>query len=71
MRRARLLKVVVQANFVIDDDDTLLEVSGPAVEIPATQWATFAATAFNQHDLEQILLRFDEANRNDQQPEEN
>lgn len=44
--KARLLKVVVQPVFVIDDGDTLAEQVAQPIEVSAADWPTFATDQF-------------------------
>lgn len=46
MRRLRLLKVVVQPIFVIDDGETLTEHAAEPVIVSPKDWPTFATTTF-------------------------
>lgn len=46
MKRLRLLKVIVQPVLVIDDGDTLQEMTIQATEVSAAAWPTFATTEF-------------------------
>ncbi len=46
MTKLRLLKVIVQPVFVLDDGETLIEQAGQPVEVPASEWPTFATGAF-------------------------
>lgn len=38
MKKLRLLRVVVQPVFVIDDGETLVEETGQPTSVPAAQW---------------------------------
>lgn len=44
--KVRLLKVVVQPVFVLDDGETLVEVEHPATVIPAAEWPTYSSERF-------------------------
>ncbi len=44
--KVRLLKVVVQPVFVLDDGATLTEVQHPATVIPAAEWPTYSSGRF-------------------------
>jgi hypothetical protein len=44
--KVRLLKVVVQPVFVLDDGDELTEVQHPATVIPAAEWPTYSSERF-------------------------
>lgn len=54
MTRLRLLKVVVQPVFVLDDGDNLTEHVGQRVEVPGSGWQTFAADAFTADELAKL-----------------
>lgn len=61
MSRLRLLKVLVQPMFVVDDGDTLTEQVGKAVEVPGSAWAQWASTAFGPDDLAALQEQYDTA----------
>jgi len=44
--RLRLLKVVTQATFVLDDGDTLREITTDPVTVSATDWPEFPVRQF-------------------------
>lgn len=44
--KLRLLKVIVQPVFVLDDGETLTEQAGQPVEVSAADWPTFANGPF-------------------------
>jgi len=44
--RLRLLKVMIQAIFVLDDGDELTEMSAQPLAVRAGDWPTFATTRF-------------------------
>jgi hypothetical protein len=44
--RLRLLKVLVQPIFVIDDGETLVERAADTVVVPAAEWPTYASGPF-------------------------
>lgn len=46
MARLRLLKVLCQAVWIIDDDETIVETSTEAVSVPAVEWPTYATGRF-------------------------
>lgn len=46
MRKLRLLKVIVQPVFVVDDGDELVEQTAEPVVVSPADWPTFATTAF-------------------------
>jgi hypothetical protein len=45
-KQLRLVKVVVQPIFVIDDGDTITEVEHPAMVIPAADWPGYSGERF-------------------------
>jgi len=45
-KTVRLVKVLVQPVFVIDNGDTLEEVEHPMVAIPATEWPEYSNKRF-------------------------
>lgn len=47
-RKLRLLKVLVQPVFVIDDGDALTEVQAEAVVVSPEEWPTYPTTGFAQ-----------------------
>lgn len=46
MRKLRLLKVIVQPVFVVDDGDQLIEQTAEPIVVSPADWPTFATTAF-------------------------
>lgn len=46
MSKLRLLKVIVQPVFVIDDGERLIEQVAEPVTVDPTEWPTFATTRF-------------------------
>lgn len=46
MKRLRLLKVVCQPVFVLDDGDELIEHSAEPVTVPAAEWPTYPVERF-------------------------
>ena len=46
MTRLRLLKVVVQPVFAIDDGETLTETTAEPVVVASADWPTYPATRF-------------------------
>ena len=46
MSRLRLIKVIVQPVFVLDDGENIAEVEHAAVVIPASEWPTYSAERF-------------------------
>jgi len=46
MRKLRLLKVIVQPVFVVDDGEQLVEQTAEPVVVLPADWPTFATTAF-------------------------
>lgn len=47
-KRVRLLKVIVQPVFVLDDDDELTELTTEPVIVAARDWSEYATTTFLQ-----------------------
>jgi hypothetical protein len=47
-KRLRLLKVLCQPIFVLDDGETLVEQVAQPVEVSAAEWPTFATARFVQ-----------------------
>jgi hypothetical protein len=45
-KRVRLVKVVVQPVFMIDDGETLTDIEHPPVTIPARDWPTYSSERF-------------------------
>ena len=60
MTRLRLLKVVVQPVFVLDDGDTLTEKVGNAVTVAATDWRAFGVDAFSDDELAKLADLIDQ-----------
>ena len=52
MKRLRLLKVVIQPTFVIDDGESLQEMTSEPITITPTDWPDYAKTTF----VEQVNL---------------
>ncbi len=46
MAKLRLLKVIVQPVFVVDDGEMLIEHSAEPVVVPSTEWTTYATRRF-------------------------
>ena len=46
MAKLRLLKVICQPVFVLDDGKSLIEQPAQPVEVPAIEWPTFATGRF-------------------------
>jgi hypothetical protein len=44
--RLRLVKVIVQPVFMLDDGTTLTEVEHPSTVIPAEEWPTYSGERF-------------------------
>lgn len=52
-KRLRLLKVIVQPVFVVDDpDEGLSELIAQPIEVPAPEWPTFATGRFAEATAE-------------------
>lgn len=45
-RKLRLVKVIVQPVFVVDDGENLAEVAHPAVTVPAEEWSDYSDRRF-------------------------
>jgi hypothetical protein len=45
-KRLRLLKVVVQPHFILDDGETLEEIEHPPTVIPAAEWPAYSGERF-------------------------
>lgn len=45
-KRLRLVKVIVQPVFVLDDGDTIQEMPHQPIEIPAAEWPTYSGDRF-------------------------
>lgn len=48
MSKLRLVKVIVQPVFVLDDGDSIEEIAHPAVVIPASEWPTYSSERFQR-----------------------
>lgn len=46
MKRLRLVKVLVQPVFVLDDGETLTEITGQAGTVSAAEWPSYATERF-------------------------
>lgn len=46
MRKLRLVKVLVQPVFMLDDGETLTELEHAAVAIPPDEWPTYSSERF-------------------------
>lgn len=46
MKRIRLIKVVVQPVFVVDDGEHITEIEHPAIMIPAADWPKYSNERF-------------------------
>jgi hypothetical protein len=46
MKRLRLVKVLVQPVFVLDDGENVEEVEHPAIAIPASEWPMYSGERF-------------------------
>jgi hypothetical protein len=58
--KLRLVKVLVQPVFVLDDGETITEVEQPTVTIPACEWPTYSGERFPR-EVEAWQARIDEA----------
>jgi hypothetical protein len=66
MSRLRLLKVVVQPVFVVDDGDQLREQPAQPVTVSPEDWPTFATTTFVD-GMEQLQAQLADAALRDEQ----
>lgn len=46
MKRLRLVKVIVQPVFVLDDGDNVTEIDHDPIAIPAADWAAYSGERF-------------------------
>lgn len=46
MSKLRLVKVIVQPVFVLDDGETITEVDHQPIVIPAAEWPTYSSERF-------------------------
>lgn len=46
MGRLRLVKVLVQPVFLLDDGDNVVELEHPVVAIPAAEWPSYSGDRF-------------------------
>ena len=46
MKRLRLVKVIVQPVFVLDDGTDVTELEHPVIAIPAADWPTYSGERF-------------------------
>lgn len=60
MSRLRLLKVIVQPVFVVDDGEQLHEQSAQPVPVSPADWPTFATTTFVE-GMEALQAQLDKA----------
>lgn len=58
MSKLRLLKVIVQPVFVVDDGESLTEQPVQPVSVSPEEWPTFAATGFVE-GMEQLQAELD------------
>lgn len=58
MRKLRLLKVIVQPVFAVDDGEQLVEQMADPVVVSPADWPTFATTAF-LHGVAQLQQQLD------------
>lgn len=52
MKKLRLVKVVVQPVFVLDDGKTLTEMEHPAIVIPPDEWPAYSGERFPRETAE-------------------
>ena len=68
MKRLRLVKVLVQPVFVLDDGENVTEIEHPAVAIPAAEWPAYSSERFPREVAEwQKQLNADPPQPNRQQ----
>lgn len=48
MKQLRLVKVVVQPVFVLDDGEDISEIEHPAITIPASEWPAYSGERFQR-----------------------
>lgn len=58
--RLRLLKVIVQPVFVVDDGETLVERPSQPVAVSPEDWPTYPTTTFVA-EMEQLRAQLDDA----------
>lgn len=63
--KLRLVKVIVQPVFMLDDGTTLTEVEHPPTVIPANEWPTYSSERFPQEVAEWQRKLDAEAERSD------
>ncbi|MDB5165318.1 MAG: hypothetical protein JWM00_208 [Candidatus Saccharibacteria bacterium] len=56
--QARLLKIVVQPIFVMDDGTTIEEATGQPITVAAKDWQAFTANAFGPDELAEIAKQY-------------
>lgn len=47
MKKLRLIKVLVQPHFVLDDGEVIEEIEHPVITIPASEWPTYSSDRFS------------------------
>lgn len=62
--RLRLVKVVVQPFFVVDDGESITEVEHQPTVIPASEWPTYSSGRF-EIEVEEWQSRLDSENEED------
>jgi hypothetical protein len=58
--KLRLLKVIVQPVFAVDDGESLSEQAAQPIVVPAAEWPTYATTNFVQA-MEDLQAQLDAA----------
>lgn len=58
-RRLRLVKVVVQPHFVIDDGETLIEAGGQTHIVTAADWPEWTVKEFSEERLAELIAEID------------
>jgi hypothetical protein len=67
MTRIRLLKVIVQPVFVVDDGERLTEQVAEPVTVSPEDWPTFATTTFVE-GMDALQAQLDALEPGDQEP---
>jgi hypothetical protein len=67
MTRIRLLKVIVQPIFVVDDGERLIEQVAEPVTVSPADWPTFATTTFVE-GMAALQAQLDAQDAGDEEP---
>lgn len=62
MRRLRLVKVIVQPVFVLDDGEDIVEINHQPTVIPASEWPTYSSVRFPR-ELKEWQAHLDDEDR--------